>query len=143
MLRTMCAALMGILLLSGCGRREVATDCEVDGWPCVKNIGEGLSVSFDINPKPLKTMSQLLLSVVLKRGDAPVTGATVTVDLSMPGMYMAANRVSLSHKREGLYEGKGVIVRCPSGRRVWRARIAVEEQGKNPTVADYTFRVEK
>ncbi len=143
-LRTViCAAFMGVLLLSGCGGREVATDCEVERGPCVKNIGEGLSVSFDINPKPLKTMSELLFSVILKKGDAPITVATVTLDLSMPGMYMAANRVSLSHNGEGVYGGKGVIVRCPGGRKVWRARIVAEEPGKDPTVAEYTFRVEK
>lgn len=143
-LRTaVCAALMAVLLLSGCGKREAATDCEIDRRPCVKNIGEKFSVSFDITPKPVSTMSDCLFSVVLKEGDTPITGATVTFELSMPGMYMSGNKVSLSHKGEGIYEGKGVIVRCPSGRKVWRAEIVTERPGMNPVAAGFTFRVER
>lgn len=138
-----CAALMALLLLSGCGKREAATDCEIDRGPCVKNIGEKLSVSFDITPKPVSTMSDCLFSVVLKEGDTPITGATVTFELSMPGMYMSGNKVSLSHKGEGIYEGKGVIVRCPSGRKVWRAEIVAERPGRNPAVTGFTFMVDR
>jgi hypothetical protein len=138
-----CTPLIVLLLLSGCGSRETTTDCDIGRGTCVKNIGEGVSASFDITPKPVKTMSERLFSVVLRKGGAPLTGATVTLDLSMPGMYMARNRVSLVHAGEGIYEGKGIIVKCPSGRKVWRARIAIDQAGKNRAVADYTFRVEE
>jgi hypothetical protein len=132
-----------VLLLSGCGRPETTSDAGIDSMPCLKNIGEGLTASFDINPKPVKTMSEVYFIAVLKKGEAPVTGATVTLDLSMPGMYMPANRISLSRKGEGIYEGKGVIVRCPSGRNVWRAEMVIEREGEEPVSAVYAFRVLK
>jgi hypothetical protein len=140
---TLYAALAAVLLLSGCGKREAATDCEIDMGPCTKKIGERLSVSFDITPKPVSTMSDRLFSVALKEGDIPITGATVTFELSMPGMYMSNNKVSLSHKGEGIYEGRGVIVRCPSGRKVWRAVIVAERPGRNPAVTGFTFMVDR
>jgi hypothetical protein len=143
-LRTaVCAALMALLLLSGCVKREAATDCEINRGPCVKNIGEKLSVSFDITPKPVSTMSDCLFSVALKEGDTPITGAAVTFELSMPGMYMSGNKVSLSYKGEGIYEGRGVIVRCPRGRKVWRAEIVAERPGMNPVATGFTFRVDR
>lgn len=136
-------ALMTVYLLSGCGSRKTASDVEIDSMPCLRNIGEGLSASFDINPKPLKTMSEVFFVVVLKKGETPLTGAAVTLDLSMPGMYMPANRINLSQKGEGTYEGKGVIVRCPSGQKVWRAEMVVEFGDEKPVSAVYTFRVWK
>ena len=140
---TVSAALMISFLLFGCARQESATDCAIDSGPCVKDMGEGVSVSLDITPKPVKTMTDSLFTVVLKKGDVPLTGAGVTCELSMPGMYMAHNTVKLRERGEGVFEGRCVIVRCASGRKVWRAGIVVEHPGGKPSEADFTFRVGK
>jgi hypothetical protein len=52
------------------------------------------------------------------------------VDLSMAGMEMGRNRVDLSRGADGRYRGKGVFVRCPSGRRDWEATVTAPGAGK-------------
>jgi hypothetical protein len=130
------------ILLAGCEQRQTATDCEIDRAPCTKQTG-ALSVAFDIVPKPVRTMSDLVCRVALTKGAGPVESAKVTLDLSMPGMVMAANRVRLVRRDAGVYEGRCVIVRCPSGRKVWRAGIDIYPSGSKPASVDFTFRVAK
>lgn len=134
---------------AGCSRQaEVAyTDCQIDEGPCVKMIAPGeITAVFDIQPKPVKTMSGLNFSLSLLKGDTPLADADVVVELTMPGMYMAENRIVLRHKGDGRYEGKGVIVRCPSGKRVWKCRVVISDpHTRTPASlsADYTFEVKK
>jgi len=44
-------------------------------------------------------------------------------------MKMGPNRVRLKPSGKGAHIGKGVIVRCPSGKRVWYSRITVPDRG--------------
>ena len=60
-------------------------------------------------------MKNLVFRIDLKRGALPVTDGEVSLGLSMPGMTMAPNTVTLAHRGGGMYEGRGVIVKCPSG----------------------------
>ncbi len=53
----------------------------------------------------------------------------IAVDLSMPGMYMGENRVMLKRSPDGTYSGKGVIPKCRSGRRLWKATVTVPGAG--------------
>ncbi|MGE5284376.1 MAG: hypothetical protein ACM3OG_05340 [Actinomycetota bacterium] len=52
------------------------------------------------------------------------------VDLSMAGMEMGRNRVDLTRGADGRYRGKGVFVRCPSGRHDWEATVTAPGAGK-------------
>ncbi|RJQ53496.1 MAG: hypothetical protein C4526_06455 [Nitrospiraceae bacterium] len=117
-------------------------DCNIDKGPCV-TIPEhrDLQVLFDIDPKPVKTMTDLIFSVVLKEQDIPVTDADVTMDLSMPGMFMGINRPVMKHIRDGIYEGKGIIPVCPHGGKIWKAEVTVRQDGKSAIVS-YIFEVE-
>jgi hypothetical protein len=83
-------------------------------------------VTFDLTPKPVRAMAELRASVAVTRDGAPVTGATVSLDFSMPGMVMAPNRTSLREAGNGVYEGTVVVVRCPSGQELWEARIDID-----------------
>jgi len=38
-----------------------------------------------------------------------------------------------------VYEGKGVIVKCPSGHRVWRATVTVPDLGKAEFIFDVIY----
>ncbi|UCG21857.1 MAG: hypothetical protein JSU80_04575, partial [Deltaproteobacteria bacterium] len=51
------------------------------------------------------------------------------IDLGMPGMNMGRNRVLLKPAGKLVYQGAGVIVRCPSGRRTWKAKLTVPDVG--------------
>lgn len=61
------------------------------------------------------------------------------VDLAMPGMYMGENRVLLKRSADGGFTGIGVIPRCPSGKRLWRATIEIPDTGR----VDFLFNVKK
>jgi hypothetical protein len=95
---------------------------------------KGRTITLDIQPKPVKAMQDLIFRLTIQ-GKAPTSHPYI--DLGMPGMNMGPNQVKLEPVGAGVYEGTGVIVRCPSGRRIWRARITVPEIGE----VSFTFDV--
>ena len=113
--------------------KPVRIDCDVHAGPCSANIS-GAKVSLEIEPKPVEAMKDLIFTVTFV-GEKPVTNPYI--DLGMPGMNMGRNRVILKPAGESLYRGEGVIVRCPSGRRTWKATLTVPEMG----VAEFIFDV--
>lgn len=132
----------GFIVHSACAGMNVQRDCEISAGPCIKETGhDGLRVVFDIKPKPVSPMKDLVFSVTLSDKAGPVTDASVIVDLTMPGMYMGTNRPELIHKENGKYEGRGVIQACPHGGKTWKAEVGITRQGKTASV-DFTFGVE-
>jgi hypothetical protein len=101
-------------------------------------LQDGTIITLDISPKPVRAMRELRFSVLVERGGATIRSADVDADLTMPGMEMGENRVRLKPFAGDRYEGTGIIVRCPSGRTVWKASVTVREHGR-VTVADYLF----
>ena len=81
-------------------------------------------------------MQDLAFKVTLD-GQLPPDAKLPYIDLGMPGMNMGPNRVKLKFTGKATYEGRGVIVKCPSGRRTWRATITVPGFGH----ADFIFDV--
>ncbi|GER94393.1 hypothetical protein A45J_2154 [hot springs metagenome] len=134
--------LLFTVFLTACTRQSGSPeiDCNIHAGYCSKTI-DNISVVFDCNPKPVKSMSELLFSVTLKEKDKPIRDAHVEIDLTMPGMFMGDNKILLMHKENGRYEGKGVIVRCPSGKRIWEADVVVDRPLKNVIHASYVFEV--
>jgi len=100
--------------------------CDIQHGACTKEVAD-VTVTLDILPKPVKAMKDLKFQVT-------VSGAKrlrpAHIDLGMPGMDMGPNRVELRAVKDNLYEGEGVIVRCPSGRRTWKAVVVLPETGK-------------
>lgn len=112
---------------------ESKPDCDINRAACKKISGD-TEVLFDVDPKPVKAMQELNFTVVLKGGTSP---DRVIVTLVMPGMYMGENKVVL-HKASGYaYTGKGVIPKCRSGKRLWRATVETPEGKK----ADFLFSI--
>ena len=109
------------------------TNCDIQLGPCT-NTREGLAVTLDIFPRPVKAMKELTFRLTL-------TGRELSdnphIDLSMPGMAMGPNRVLMARVGSNTYEGQGVIVKCPSGRRTWKAAVTLPEAG----VVDFVFDV--
>lgn len=120
---------------------ESGTQCNIQAGPCSREIAGGLTVAFDILPKPVSAMSDITFSVALTRQGTPATDVfSVMLDLSMPGMYMGKNQPTMKKAGAGRYEGKGVIIRCPSGKKTWQAQVTVDHEGKT-SVADFVFEV--
>jgi hypothetical protein len=110
-------------------------DCNaIHSGPCTKQSA-GRTVVLEINPRPVRQMAELTFAVTVTPGTA--LPSTLTLDLSMPGMYMGKNQVVLQRKSTCTWEGKGVIVRCMSGRKLWQATIVSADLG-NPS---FTFEV--
>jgi len=115
--------------------------CDINSGPCATTIKhENIQVILDIDPKPVKPMSELHFRVTLKKGDEHITNARVGLDLTMPGMYMGINRPVIGHAKDGVYEGKGVIPVCPHGGKLWKAEVTVEREGRSAT-ANFLFQV--
>ncbi len=134
-------SLLGLLLSAFCptassgkGRLNPVA-CDVHAGPC-STILSGTKVSLDIRPKPVKAMQDLTFTVTLA-GEKTV--ADPYVDLGMPGMNMGRNRVILKPVGESVFQGNGVIVRCPSGRRLWKARITISEIGSVEFIFDVIY----
>ncbi len=147
-LGTLCMLLSGIVLLAGIvsiGVLDVSSSesriaCDIQRGSCLIETAEGMTIEFDIQPKPVAAMSEITFIVNLSRGGSPVTDASTELDLSMPGMYMGKNRPVLKHTCNGRYEGMGIITRCPSGKRTWLAEVTVEHAEKT-AVASFAFEV--
>src|SRR5512134_2981591 len=52
---------------SGGTAAEVETPCNVQAGPCIRETDDGLSVEFDIVPKPVAVMSDLTFAVTVNR----------------------------------------------------------------------------
>jgi hypothetical protein len=109
--------------------------CDVHAGTCTADIS-GTKVSLDIEPKPVRAMQDLAFTVTFV-GEKPV--ADPYIDLGMPGMNMGRNRVILKPAGELVYRGAGVIVRCPSGRRTWKAKLTVPDVGAAEFVFDVIY----
>jgi hypothetical protein len=77
-----------------------------------------------LSPRPLRTMRDLDVEV---RWPGPA--AEVSVSFAMDGMAMGDDTVRLARASDGVYRGKAVLVRCPSGRRDWVATVRVQGPG--------------
>ena len=110
-------------------------NCDIQHNTCVQELS-GTEIILDINPKPVKAMKDLKFRITI-RGQQPIEAPYV--DLGMPGMRMGPNRVSLQSLGEGVYEGNGIIVRCPSGKKVWKATVTVPSLGAVEFVFDVVY----
>lgn len=114
--------------------------CEIDRGSCFRETDDGVTVEFDILPKPVTALSELSFKITVKKNGALLNDADVILELFMPGMFMGRNQPVLKQTAKGRYEGKGFITRCASGRKTWQANILVEKNGKT-AVADFVFEV--
>lgn len=110
-------------------RLVAAAPCDLGAGGCTRVLPGGDEVTLELRPRPLRTMADLVAVVTLGRGGAPVEPDGVTVSFAMPGMQMGRNEVRLARAGAGRFEGKAVLVRCPSGRRDWVATVSVTRPG--------------
>ncbi len=114
--------------------------CDLGRTPCARAVG-GATVTLDVS-RPLRTMADLVFTVSVAPASAAGAGPG-RIALEMPGMYMGENRVALAASGEGRWQGRGVIVRCPSGKRAWTAEVTLpaSTSGGEPLRATFPFEV--
>lgn len=114
-----------IMLISCSGKgSNLSPDCDIDSGPCIKS-NRGKGISFGIEPKPVKAMESLYFRVKLTNYKNP---QSVIVALSMTEMSMGYNQVSLEKTGLDTYEGRGIMPACPSGKRLWKAGIIINDK---------------
>ena len=121
-------------ICSGQGK-TVRVACDVHAGPCNATL-KGAEVSLDIRPKPVKAMEDLTFTLTFAGHNHQ---AAPYIDLGMPKMNMGRNRVTLKPVGESVFQGKGVIVRCPSGRRTWKATVTIPDMGSVEFVFDAIY----
>jgi len=112
-------------------------NCDLHRGACTQNL-EGATITLTVTPRPVKAMQDLLFQVRLS-GKLPEVTQLPYIDLGMPGMNMGPNRVQLKSAGKAVYEGRGVIVRCPSGRRTWQATVTVPDLGQTDFIFDVIY----
>ena len=117
-------------------------NCDAHKGACSQAI-DGLTVSLEITPRPVKAMQDLVFKVSLS-GNPPAQSPypppqNPYIDLGMPAMKMGPNRVELKENGAGTYEGHGVIVRCKSGRRTWFANVTIPATGEVKFIFDVIY----
>jgi hypothetical protein len=129
-------ALLVVMTLGAApGLADYAADSNaIHNGPCTKKA-ENREVTLDITPRPVRHMQELTFRVTMVPAER--LPSTLILDLSMPGMVMGKNQVTLKKRPDGAWEGKGIIVRCMSGRTLWKATLLSSELG-NPA---FTFNV--
>lgn len=110
-------------------------NCDLHAGPCTRSFSEN-TVTLEVTPRPVKAMQDLAFKITLNAKLLP-NAKPPYIDLGMPGMNMGPNRVLLKSSGNATYEGRGVIVKCPSGRRTWRATVTIPDVGH----ADFIFDV--
>ncbi|MBW2605487.1 MAG: hypothetical protein JRE28_14450 [Deltaproteobacteria bacterium] len=110
-------------------------NCDVHHGTCTQKL-TGTDVILDISPKPVRAMTDLEFTITLtgKHG-----ASEPFIDLGMPGMKMGPNRVFLKSNAKGVYSGTGTIVRCPSGKRIWKATVTVPDTGSVEFIFDVIY----
>jgi hypothetical protein len=109
-------------------------DCDIQKGSCTKPAGLG-TITIDIEPKPVRAMKELSFSIKVQ----PNTSLpdTLMLDLGMPDMQMGKNQIALTKKSDCTFQGKGIIVKCRSGHKLWQATL-LSDPLKNPS---FTFNV--
>ena len=110
-------------------------NCDIHHGSCTQML-QGTEITLDISPKPVKAMTDLKFTITQtgKQG-----ASEPFIDLGMPGMKMGPNQVLLKPNGNGVYSGTGTIVRCPSGKRVWKARVTVPDMGSVEFIFDVIY----
>jgi nitrogen fixation protein FixH len=117
---------------SGGARDAAAAGCDLNRGTCGKPLPGGAgTLTLEIAPRPVSTMRELEFSVRVACPAPPCAAQAAAIVLTMPGMYMGENTVALAPAAEpGLSRGRGTIVRCPSGRSLWRATVKAPPLGE-------------
>lgn len=128
--------LFPMTVLADKGHRK-QINCNLHDGACTQRI-EDTDVTLEVTPRPVEAMQNLIFKVTLS-GMGGTPSNPPTIDLNMPKMRMGKNRVKMEAIEPSVYEGKGVIVKCASGHRVWRATVMVPDLGQTDFIFDVIY----
>lgn len=135
--------LLIILAGSSCTKkkRKAPPVCEVNSTTCSSTLEDGTTVTFSIEPRPVRSMALLKFDVGVAGG--PGSPSNISLDFKMPAMYMGENKVALTSSSGGHFVGTGTIVKCPTGDRLWDAAVLVQRAGQPDAIVHFRFEVDR
>jgi hypothetical protein len=110
-------------------------NCDAHKGACTQKLQE-TNIILDISPKPVKAMTDLNFTITMTGKQSK---SDPFIDLGMPGMKMGPNRVLLKSNGNGVFYGTGIIVRCPSGKRIWKATVTIPDMGSVEYIFDVIY----
>ncbi len=133
----LCLCILQVVAGYGLSKADDRTvvNCSIQQGPC-HTLLNGRRIGFDVLPKPVKAMTELNFIVTV---DGAGGGADAHIELNMLAMDMGRNHVLLKKNDRGAFVGKGVIVRCRSGIRTWRAKIVISGVGTTEFIFDVIY----
>ncbi|MBI5189167.1 MAG: FixH family protein [Nitrospirae bacterium] len=124
------AALAAILTLTlaftGCKAKEPeqAAPAAAEA-PAPASAPLAATIALKYAPDPPVALKDTAFTINVTGADGkPLPGATVMLDLSMPGMYHGENRPVLAETAPGVYEGKGILTMGGG----WLAKVEVTHE---------------
>ena len=140
---TLTVSILSVFLMAAPGcisandKYQEMINCGLHQGACARDLA-GSTVMLTVTPRPVKAMRDLLFQVSIT-GNLTASIQLPYIDLGMPGMTMGPNRVQLKSVGNNTYEGQGVIVRCPSGRRTWQATVTIPGVGQTDFIFDVVY----
>ena len=127
--------LINLFQVTKVSAEESFINCQAHEGKCTLPVGKNI-VTLEILPRPVTAMRDSTFIVTFS-GKLPEKFPYL--DLGMPAMKMGPNRVQLTPDGNGIFKGKGVIVRCKSGRRTWFANVVLPGTGEAKFVFDVVY----
>ena len=128
------ALFISLLLLASCGTGAVAstTATSAAATPLTKTQ-DGLNVTLDYSPKPLRVGVPTHLTLTIKDAQhQPVSDATVQVNLGMLGMNMEKNEPKVETDGNGVYATTATF---SMGGNTWVVDVDIERASKTTRVS--------
>ena len=124
-------------IVSAGDKYQQMINCDLHAGPCEQSLSKN-TVILEVAPRPVKALQNLSFKLTLT-GKPFQSVKAPYIDLGMPGMNMGPNRVQLRPTGNNTYEGQGVIVKCPSGRRTWQATVTIPDTGQTKFIFDVIY----
>ena len=124
-------------IISAGDKYQEMINCDLHAGPCSQTLSKK-TVTLEVTPRPVKALKNLTFRITLS-GKQSILTQSPYIDLGMPGMNMGPNRVQLKSAGGNSYEGQGVIVKCPSGRRTWQATVTIPDVGQTKFIFDVIY----
>ena len=119
--------LVAVLTVAGCGKPGGAAP------PVTVTRTAGLSATLWIAPNPPVPMQEVTLQLTIRDAQGqPVLGATVQLDLTMPGMQMPTNQPQVMEVGNGVYQARAILTMAGE----WQVRADVTHAGERQ---EFTF----
>lgn len=95
-----------------------APGCDLARGSCVAG-NDHMAVSLELSPHDVRSLEPLNFSVKLEGTEA----SAMKIRLEGRDMYMGLNEIGLQPATSGLWQGRGELAVCTTGRMVWRATV--------------------